>query len=114
MNRTVETEKLCSWKAMNDTTYPLGARHGLIVGNPPLDGVGEWRKLARLDKTEELLVGNIGARPVRHRSSKVLDGLEAQAAALLRMRKISERRGECERKKKIERQSPKPAPDARF
>jgi hypothetical protein len=24
MNRPVETEKLCSWKAMNDTTYPLG------------------------------------------------------------------------------------------
>jgi hypothetical protein len=48
--------------------------------------------LARLDKTEELLTGNIGAHPVRHRS-KVLGGLEAQAAALLRTWKISKRRG---------------------
>jgi hypothetical protein len=37
---------------------PLGG-HGLIAGNPPLDGVYKWRKLARLDKTEELLTGNI-------------------------------------------------------
>jgi hypothetical protein len=49
----------------------LGAWHGLVVGNPPLDSVGEWRKLARLDKMEELLAGNIGARPIRHRDSKV-------------------------------------------
>jgi hypothetical protein len=73
---------------------PLGrARHELVAGNPPLDGVGEWRKLARLDKTEELLAGDIGARPVRHHDSKVLDGPEAQAVALLRTQKISEHRG---------------------
>jgi hypothetical protein len=81
MNRSAGTEKPRSWKVTNDTTYPLGARHGLVAGNSPLDGVGEWRKLARLDKTEELLVGDIGAHPVRHRGSKVLDGLEAQAVA---------------------------------
>jgi hypothetical protein len=71
--------------------------------------------LARLDKTEELLAGNIGAHPVRHRGSKVLGGLEAQAVALLQMRKISKRRGQCERKKKkMGRQSPKSAPDVRL
>jgi hypothetical protein len=73
--------------------------------------------LARLDKMEKLLAGNIGARPVRHRGSKVLGGLEAQVAVLLRMRKISSTDGECERKKKkmmMGRQSPKSAPDAWF
>jgi hypothetical protein len=92
MNRLAGREKPRSWKAMNDTTYPLGAWHGLVARNPPLDGVGEWRKLACLDKTEELLAGNIGACPVRHRS-QALGGLEAQAAAQLRTQKISERRG---------------------
>jgi hypothetical protein len=71
MNRLAGTEKTRLWKATNDTTYPLGAWHGLVTGNPPLDGVGERRKLARLDKMEELLAGNIGARPVRHHDSKV-------------------------------------------
>jgi hypothetical protein len=78
---------------MYDTTYPLGARHRLIAENPPPDGVGEWRKLDRLDKTEELPAGDIGARPIRHNDSEVLSRLEAQAAALLRMRKISKHRG---------------------
>jgi hypothetical protein len=41
---------------------------------------------------EELLTGDIGARPVRHRCNKLLGGQEAQAAALLRTRKISEQR----------------------
>jgi hypothetical protein len=50
MNRPAGTEKAHSWKATNDTTYPLGAQHSLVAGNPPLDGVGEWRKLARLDR----------------------------------------------------------------
>jgi hypothetical protein len=72
---------------------PWGAWHGLIAGNPPLDGVGEWGKLACLDKTEEQLARNIGAHPVRHRR-KVLGGLGAQAATLLRTWKISERRGQ--------------------
>jgi hypothetical protein len=70
MNRPTGTEKPRSWKATSDTTYPLGAWHGLVAGNPPLDGVGEWRKLARLDKTEELLAGNIGAHPIRHHGSE--------------------------------------------
>jgi hypothetical protein len=71
---------------------PLGARHRLVAGNPPLDGIGEWRKLACLDKTEELLAGDIGARPIRHQGNEVLSGLEAQVATLLRMRKSSEHR----------------------
>jgi hypothetical protein len=64
MNRSAGMEKPRSWKATNDTTYPLGARHGLVAGNPPLNGGGERRKLSRFDKVEELLAGNIGARLV--------------------------------------------------
>jgi hypothetical protein len=41
MNRPAGTEKLRSWKATNDTTYPFGAWHGLVVENPPLNDVGE-------------------------------------------------------------------------
>jgi hypothetical protein len=59
---------------------------------------GSW---PALDKTEELLAGNIGAHPVRHRGGKVLGGLEAQAAVVLRVRKSSERRGQ-EREEKEE------------
>jgi hypothetical protein len=54
--------------------------------------LGEWKKLARLDKTEELLTGDIGARPIRHHDSEVLGALEARAVVLLRMRKRSEHR----------------------
>jgi hypothetical protein len=93
MNRPAETEKLRSWKATNDTTYPLGVRHGLVAGNPALDGGGERRKLSRLNK-EELLAGNVGARPFRHRDGEVLGRLEAKAAAAWRMQKNSERRGQ--------------------
>jgi hypothetical protein len=50
-------KKSRSCKATNDTTNPLGARHGLVARNLPLDGGGERRKLARFDKTEKLLVG---------------------------------------------------------
>jgi hypothetical protein len=58
MNRAAGTEKPRSWKATNDITYPLGG-HGLIAENPPLDSVGEWGKLARLDKTKDLLAGDL-------------------------------------------------------
>jgi hypothetical protein len=51
--------------------------------------------LSCLDKTEELLAGNVGARPVQHRDGGVLDGLEEQAAAALRMRKNLECRGQA-------------------
>jgi hypothetical protein len=95
MNQPAGTEKSRSWKATNDTTYPLGARHGLVTGDPPLDGGGEQRKLSRLDNMEELLARNVGAHLVRHRGGRVLDGLEAQAAAALRMRKNSEPRGQA-------------------
>jgi hypothetical protein len=39
-------------------------------------------------------VGDIGARPVRHHDCVVLGELEAQAAAVLWMRKNSERKGQ--------------------
>jgi hypothetical protein len=68
-------------------------QHVLVAGNPPLNSVGEWRKLACLDKAEELLAGDIGAGRIRHHGSEVLGRLEAQAATLLRIRKISEHRG---------------------
>jgi hypothetical protein len=74
---------------------PLGARHGLVDGDLPLDGSTERRKLSHLDKMEELLAGNVGVRLVRHHSSGVLGGLEAQGAVALRMRKNSERRGQA-------------------
>jgi hypothetical protein len=69
-----------------------GARHGLIAGNLPLHGDGERRKLDRLDETEELLAGNVGACPVQHHGGGVSGGLEAQEAMALRMRKSSESR----------------------
>jgi hypothetical protein len=76
---------------MNDTTNPFGGgRHGRIVGNLPLHGSVEQRKLARLNEMEELLVGHVGARPVRHRGGGVSSGLEAQEAVALRMRKSAE------------------------
>jgi hypothetical protein len=77
MNRSAGTKKPRSWKATNDTTNPLGARHGLVAGNLPLDGGSERRKLARLDETEELVTENVGACPVQHRGSGVPGGLEA-------------------------------------
>jgi hypothetical protein len=67
-----------------------GGRHGLIAGNLPLHDGCERRMLARLDETEELLVGNVGACQVRHRSSGVSGGLGAQEAVALRMRNSSE------------------------
>jgi hypothetical protein len=76
--------------ATNDTTNPLGARHGLVAGNLPLDGGGERRKLARLNETEELLARNVGACPVRHRGGGASGGLEAQEAVVPRMRKSLE------------------------
>jgi hypothetical protein len=92
MNRPARAEKPRSWKATNDTTNPLGARHGLITRDLPLDGGSERRKLARLDEVEELLTRNIGACPVRHHSSGVSDGLEAQEAVAFWMRKNWESR----------------------
>jgi hypothetical protein len=90
MNRPAGTEKPRSWKATNDTTNPLGARHGLIAGNPPLHNGGERRKLARLDETEELLAGHVRARPIRHRDDGVSGGLGAQEAVALRMQERTE------------------------
>jgi hypothetical protein len=70
-------------------------RHGLVDGDASLDSVGEGRKLAHLDQTEELLVKDIGARPVRHHDGEVLCELEAQTAAVLWMRKNSECKGQA-------------------
>jgi hypothetical protein len=47
------------------------ARHGLIDGNDPLDGIDERRKLTCLDQAEEILMGDIGARLVRHHDGEV-------------------------------------------
>jgi hypothetical protein len=81
MNRPAGTEKPRSWKFTN----PLGARHGLITGNPPLHNGGERRKLARLNEMEELIAGHVGAHPVRHRGGGVSDRLRAQEAVALRV-----------------------------
>jgi hypothetical protein len=97
---------------MNDTTYPWGARHGLISGDDPLDCIGEGRKLARLNEMEELLVGDIGARPVRHHG---LSELEAQAAVGLWMRKNSECKGQVREEEEADSKAKsEPALDARF
>jgi hypothetical protein len=115
MNRSAGTEKPRSWKATNDTTNPFGgARHGLIAGNPPLHGGGERRKLTRLDKTEEVLTGHVGARPVRHRGGGVSGGMEAQEEEALRTRKSTESGKRARRKKIMGKQSLEPALDARF
>jgi hypothetical protein len=114
MNRLAGTEKPRSWKATNDTTNPLGARHGLVTGDLPLNGGSEWRKLPRLDKTEELLAGNVGARPVRHRDDGILGGLEVQERWHCGCGINRRVEGNRERKKMMGRQSPEPAPDARF
>jgi hypothetical protein len=50
MNRPAGTEKPRLWKATNETTNPLGARHRLVAGDLPLHGGGERRKLDRLDE----------------------------------------------------------------
>jgi hypothetical protein len=88
MNRPTRTKKPRSWKATNETTYPLGGRrHGLIPGHLPLHGDGVWRKLSGLDKAEQLLTRHVGSRPVRHGSGGVSGDLVAQAVAALQMRK---------------------------
>jgi hypothetical protein len=76
----------------------LGAWHGLVGGDNPLDGISEGRKLARLDKTEELLARDVGASTVRHHGGEVLGGLEAQAAVVLWMWKNSEGKGQVSEK----------------
>jgi hypothetical protein len=63
---------------MNNTTNPLG-------GAAPTPQRRERRELARLGETEELSARHVGTRPVRHRGGRVLGGLGAQEAAVLRM-----------------------------
>jgi hypothetical protein len=72
-----------------------GAWHGLISGEDPFDGLSEGRQLARLDEMKELLTGDVGARPVRHRDSEVSDELETQAVAVIRMQKNSKLKGQA-------------------
>jgi hypothetical protein len=72
---------------------PLGGATRTRRRGPSTNGGSEWRKLVRLDKTEELIARNVGACPVGHRNSGVLGGMEAQGAVVLRMRKNSENRG---------------------
>jgi hypothetical protein len=91
------------------------AWHGLVGGDDPFDGLGEGRQLARLNETKELLVGDVGARPVRHHDGEVSGELGTQAAATLWVRKNSELKGRArEREEADEEQSPEPALDARF
>jgi hypothetical protein len=67
---------------------PFGrVQHGLVTGDLPLHGSGEWRELARHNETKQLLAGHIGPRPVQHCGGGVSGGLEAQEEAVLRMRK---------------------------
>jgi hypothetical protein len=87
MNRPAGTKKPHSWKATNETTNPLGARHGLVTGNLPLHGGGERRKLAHLDEMQQLLAGHVGARQVQHRGGGISGGLEVQEVTALRMRR---------------------------
>jgi hypothetical protein len=49
-----------------------------------------------------LLAGDVGARPVRHLSSEVLDGLQARAATALWTRKNSEHGGRVREKEEAE------------
>jgi hypothetical protein len=114
MNRPSGTEKPHSSKATNETTNPLGARHGLVTGNFPLHGGGERRKLARLNVVQLLLTGHIGARPVRHRGGGVSGKLEAQEVVALRMQKSKESGMRARRKKIMGKQSLEPVPDAWF
>jgi hypothetical protein len=114
MNRPVGTEKPRSWKATNDTTNPLGVRHGLVAGDLPLDGGGERRKLAHLDEMEELLARNVGACPVRHRGSGAPGGLEAQEQQRYRRGRTRRAGSKRERKKMMGNQSLEPAPDVQF
>jgi hypothetical protein len=58
--------------------------------------------LARFDEMKELLAGDVGARPVRHHDSVVLDGLEAQVATVLWMRKNSEHKGQVQEEEEAE------------
>jgi hypothetical protein len=90
------------------------AWHGLITRHLPLHGGGEWRELARLDETKQLLAGHIGSRPVQHRSSRVPGGLEAQEVAALRMWKSAGSVMRAQGKKTMGRKVPDPVPDARI
>jgi hypothetical protein len=94
---------------------PLGSvRHGLVAGHLSLHDGGEWRELACLDETKQLLAGHIGARPVRHRGGGVSSGLKAQEVAALRMWKSMGSEMRARRKKIIGKQSPEPVPNTRF
>jgi hypothetical protein len=51
---------------------------------------------------EELLAGDVGARPVRHYDGKVSGKLEMQAAAAMWMQKNSELKGQARERKEAE------------
>jgi hypothetical protein len=73
---------------------PAGRAWNRLVGGYDLfDGLGEGRQLACLDKTKELLAGDVGARPVRYCDSEVLGELEVREATALWIRKNSELKG---------------------
>jgi hypothetical protein len=71
--------------------------------------------MARLNETNELLAGDVGARPVRHCDDEALGELEVRATTALWMRKNSELKGQARGRKEADgKQSPEPALDARF
>jgi hypothetical protein len=95
MNRPAGTEKPRSWKATNDTTYPLGRGTDSSLGTFHSKGVvgggscpASIRRRSCSRETLERVQFDIC-------SSGVLDGLEAQGTAALRMRKNSERGGQA-------------------
>jgi hypothetical protein len=109
------TEKPHSWKATNKTTNPLGGcDRGFVAGQLPLHDGGEWRELARLNETKQLLTRHIGVRPARHRGDRVLSGLEAQEVAAPWMWKSMGSKMRARRKKIMGKQSPEPVPGTRF
>jgi hypothetical protein len=114
MDHPVGTEKPHSLKATNKTTNPLGGcDRGFVAGHLPLHDGGEWRELACLNETKQLLTRHIGARPVRHRGDRVLSGLEAQEVAQ-RMWKSTGSKMRAQRKKIMGKQSPEPVPGTQF
>jgi hypothetical protein len=79
---------------------PAGrAWHGLIGRDDPFDDLGKGRQLAHLDKTKELLTGDVGVRPVRHRDGEVSGELETQVAVTLWIRMNSELKGRAREKR---------------
>jgi hypothetical protein len=112
MNRPAETEKPRSWKATNDTTYPLGCDtdlslatlHSTVVVSGGSCPTSTRRSCSR--ETLERVHFDIG-------TAKSWAGWKHKQQRRGGCRRTRSAEGKCERKK-MGRQSPEPAPDARF